>query len=160
MDNIALSTIGVKVSYAVEETAGIRPITQYTHIKGLFSTPDFNIAPSTADATTFENKEYTTKLPLLKEIPDTLEFGARMGQVFKDMWKEVVAESKTGRETGKQTWFCIDIPDLDESIFFTGEPISMGMSAMEVNSGIDTSVFIVPTGEPILADDPTYVTEL
>ena len=54
--NIPLSTIGVKISYAVETTAGVRPTTGYNIIHGLYSTPDFNAAPNTADATSFDNK--------------------------------------------------------------------------------------------------------
>lgn len=36
---IALSTIGIKVSYAVETTAGTRPTADYTHI------PDLKVYP-------------------------------------------------------------------------------------------------------------------
>ena len=68
---IPMSTIGVKVSYCIETTAGTRPTTGYTHIKGIKSTPDMNVAPSTADTTTFDNLEYTTHIDLLKEMPDT-----------------------------------------------------------------------------------------
>ena len=109
--NIPLSTIGVKVSYCVETAAGERPTTNYTHIPGIYSTPDFNIAPSTADTTSFDNLEYTSKTPLLKEIPDTIEFGVRLGQEFVTQWE---------------------------------------------NSGIDSSAFVAPTGEPTFSSDPTY----
>lgn len=156
MANIALTSIGVKVSYCVETTEGQRPTTDYVHIAGLRSTPDFNIAPSTGDGTTFENEKYTTKVPLLREMPDTLEFNAVLGQEFFDNWSTLVSASKTGRESGKQTWFCIDIKGLDKSIYFTGEPIDMGIPAMEQNSVIECPVYIVPTGEPVLSTDPTY----
>ena len=83
MANIALTSIGVKVSYCIptsEPAKGEVPSGQFTHIQGLRSTPDFNIAPSTGDGTTFENERYTTKVPLLREMPDTLEFNAVLGQ--------------------------------------------------------------------------------
>ena len=65
---IALSTIGIKVSYAVEAAAGKRPTTGYKHIPDLKSIPSINPAPNTADATTFDNLEYTSYVQLLKDI--------------------------------------------------------------------------------------------
>ncbi len=214
MANIALTSIGVKISYATELTSGLyhkakvtddgalkiiasgtpkanevllttvnqsgkydatddmgntwtpkendytilstRPISGYTHITGLRSTPDFNQAPNTGDGTTFENKTYTTKVPLLRELPDSLEFGAVLGQEFFDKWADLVDAFDTAKTTNKSIWFCIDIPGLKQSMYFEGEPISMGLPAMEQNSVIESPVYIVPTGEPVLSHDPEY----
>lgn len=157
--NIPLSTIGVKISYAVEITAGSRPTTGFTRIHGIYSTPDFNIAPSTADATSFDNTEYTSKIALLKEMPDTVDFGVRLGKTFVAEWKALVQAYETAKESGKEVWFCIDIPDIDEAIYFTGQPIKLGLSAMDANSGIDTTAYVAPTGEPVFETRPTYATE-
>jgi hypothetical protein len=73
---IALSTIGIKVSYAVETTAGTRPTADYTHIPDLKSIPSFNPSPNTADATTFDNTEYTSYVQLLKDLGGALEICA------------------------------------------------------------------------------------
>lgn len=154
--NIPLSTIGVKVSYCVETTAGTPPTTGYTHIPGIYNTPDFNVAPSTADATSFDNEEYTSKISLLKEIPDNIEFGVRLGQEFVTQWEALISAYETGIESSKETWFCIDIPGLDKSIYFTGRPIKLGLPAMEANSGIDSVAYVAPTGEPTFKADPTY----
>ena len=154
--NIPLSTIGVKVSYCVETAAGERPSANYTHIPGIYSTPDFNIAPSTADTTSFDNLEYTSKTPLLKEIPDTIEFGVRLGQEFVTQWEALIEAYTTAIAANKETWFCIDVPGLTKSIYFTGRPLTLGLPAMEANSGIDSSAFVAPTGEPTFSSDPTY----
>lgn len=154
---IPMSTIGVKVSYCIETTAGTRPTTGYTHIKGIKSTPDMNVAPSTADTTTFDNLEYTTHIDLLKEMPDTLEFNSQFSQELYDTWTAMVTASKEASKTGKRTWFCIDIPTFDKSIYFAGVPSSMGMPAMETNSAIEQTLYIVPTSEPLFEEDPTYV---
>lgn len=157
--NIPLSTIGVKVSYAVETTAGTRPTTGYKKIHGLFSTPDFNIAPSTTDATSFDEINYTYKLTLLREMPDSVTFGARFGQTFANDWSAAVAAYETGIKaspTPKETWFCIDIEGYSKSLFFTGRPLALRFPAMEANNRIDHTAYIAPTGEPIEADDPTY----
>ncbi len=153
--NIPLSTIGVKVSYCIEAAAGTRPKQGYTVLDGVYSTPSFNISPSTADATSFANKEYTTKIQLLKEMPDNIEFGIRFGQKIATQWETLVSAYEDGIASGKETWFCIDIPGYSKSIFFTGRPSKLGMPEMTANSGIDTSVFVTPTGEPEYAEDPT-----
>lgn len=157
--NIPLSTIGVKISYAIESTAGTRPTTGYKKIHGIYSTPDFNVAPSTADATSFDNEEYTQKISLLKEIPDNIEFGVRFGQQFATEWETLMTAYKTAIATSKETWFCIDIEGYDKSIFFTGRPIALGLPSMEANSGIDLTAYVAPTGEPIFETDPTYEPE-
>lgn len=159
--NIPLSTIRVKISYCVETTAGAgTPPTQgYTIIPGIYSTPDFNVAPSTADVTSFDNKEYTSKISLLKEIPDNIEFGVRLGQGFVTQWETLVAAYETGIKSSKETWFCINIPGLDKSIYFTGRPIALGLPAMEANSSIDSTAYVAPTSEPVFANDPTDQTD-
>lgn len=158
--NIPLSTIGVKVSYAKETVAGTRPVAGYKVIKGLFSTPDFNVAPNTADVTSFDNVEYTSKIALLKEMPDTIEFGARFGQEFANGWNALMTEYSTAQSSKLEIWFCIDIPGYDKSIYFTGRPIKMGLPAMEQNSAIDTTVYVAPTSEPEYEADPEYAKEV
>lgn len=161
MANIPLSTIGVKIGYKVETSSdakdGKTPAKgEYTRIHGIYSTPDFNAAPNTADATSFDNKEYTTKISLLKEIPDNLEFGVRLGQEFVTEWGNLIQAYETGIKTQSgalETWFVIDIDGLNKSIYFTGKPISLGIPAMEANSGIDITAYISPTGEPVFVTD-------
>lgn len=154
--NIALTTIGVKVSYCVETTAGDRPSATYTQIHSLSSTPDFNATPNTADATTFDNEVYTTKVPLLRELPDALEFGAKFSPAFATEWETLMTAYASASESGKGVWFCIDIKGFEKSIYFKGQPIQLGIPAMEANAVIDTNVYIVPVGEPVFATDPTY----
>lgn len=160
--NIPLSTIGVRIGYKVEASSDTRDgktpaIGKYTRIHGLYSTPDFNSAPSTADATSFDNEEFTTKISLLKDIPDNLEFGVRLGQTFVDEWDALLNAYKAGignKDNGPfETWFVIDIDGLNKSIYFTGKPIALGMPSMEANSGIDMTAYISPTGEPVFIED-------
>lgn len=159
MVNIPLTTIGVKVSYCVETTSGTRPTSGYIHIPAISSTPDMNPAPNTTDVTTFDNTEYTSKIALLKDMPDNIELVAKFGQAFADAWETLVSAYNVGKLTDKATWFCIDIPNYDKSAYFSGIPSNLGMSALETNASIDHTVFITPTSEPVYASDPTYSTE-
>lgn len=153
---IALSTIGIKVSYAVETTAGTRPTTGYKHIPDLKSIPSINPAPNTADATTFDNLEYTSYVQLLKDIGGALEISANFTQELFEVWDAMVTEYETAIANSKETWFCFDIPGFEKSAFITVQPARMGIPEASANALLETTVFITPTGEPIFEADPTY----
>ena len=153
---IAISTIGVKVSYAVETTKGQRPTTGYKRIPDLKSIPSINPAPNTADATTFDNTEYTSYVQLLKDIGGALEITANFTQELFEVWEELVDNYETAIKDDKETWICFDIPGFDKSAFITIQPARMGIPEASANSLLETTVFITPTGEPIFEADPTY----
>ena len=153
---IALSTIGIKVSYAVETTAGTRPTTGYKHIPDLKSIPSINPAPNTADATTFDNLEYTSYVQLLKDIGGALEISANFTQELFEVWDAMVTEYETAIANSKETWFCFDIPGFEKSAFITVQPARMGIPEASANALLETTVFITPTGEPVFEADPTY----
>lgn len=152
---IALTSIGIKISYATEVTKGTRPTTGYTVLPDLKSIPNFNPQPNTAEASTFDNLGYTSYVKLLKDIGGALEFNANFTQDLYDAWS-VMITARNNLTDGKQMWYCVDIPNFDKSIFFTGDPSEMGIPSAEANSLLETSVYIVPTSEPVFADDPTY----
>ena len=151
-----LTTIGVKIYYAVETVADTRPTTGYIHIPSIKGTNDYNAQPSVGDGTTFDNVEYTTKVKLLKEAPDNIELTANLSQEFYDVWEALMSAYKAGAESGKATWFCIDIQGLDQSIYFNGEPSPLGVPEMTANSILEIVAYITPMSEPVFADDPTY----
>ena len=153
---IALSTIGIKVSYAVETTEGTRPTTGYKHIPDLKSIPSINPAPNTADATTFDNLEYTSYVQLLKDIGGALEISANFTQELFEVWDAMVTEYETAIANSKETWFCFDIPGFEKSAFITVQPARMGIPEASANALLETTVFITPTGEPVFEADPTY----
>ena len=71
---INLSTAGVKLAYAVEETAGTRRTSGYTRIYGVKSTPSLNPSPDTLDTSTLDELEYKTYIDGLKDLGGALEF--------------------------------------------------------------------------------------
>ena len=157
---IALSTIGIKVSYAVETTAGTRPTTGYTHIPDLKSIPSINPEPGTEDATTFDNLEYTSYIETLKDLGGALEISANFTQELFDTWEEMVDAYDTAISTEKKTWFCFDIPNFDKAAFLLVLPSRMGIPEAEANALLETSVYITPIGEPIFDTKPTYADAL
>lgn len=154
-DAIDLSTAGIRLLYAIETTAGTRPTTGYTELPGVKSTPSLNPAPEALDATTLNETTYKKYVEGLKDLGGSLEFTFNLTQALLDAWNELMTDFEEGKATGKQGWFLIDIPDLTNGFYFRGKPSSAGLPATEVNSVLETTMYIIPTGEPIMATKPT-----
>lgn len=144
---IDLSTIGVRFGYAPEVTKGTRP-TAYTNIPGIKSTPEFNPEPNTGETTSLNNEEYTSYMPLLKDLGGALGFGFGMSEELLETWDDICDTVETLEADGKRMWFTIYHPKMAKAIFFAGKPTRLGMSTMEVNSVWDTTVYVAPLNEP------------
>lgn len=153
--SIRLSTAGVSVGYAVEETVGTMPTTGYIHIPELKSIPEMNPEPSTLETTTLDETEYKTYIDGLKDLGGALSFTANLTQDFKDKWAEMVTAYETAKAAGKNTWFCIQFPGIDEAVFFTGNPSNLGAPAAEVDSVLEINAYITPTSAPAWKTAPT-----
>lgn len=156
-DAIYLSSIGVKMYYAVEATAGTRPTAKsaYTELEGIKSTPSMNPSPDDLDTTTLNETEYKTSIPGLKDLGGALSFTFNMSNNLMEAWETLVTAHTTGTAAGKKTWFYIEIPGLDKGLFFTGIPSPMGLPELSVNSVIEVENSITPTGAPTFSTKPT-----
>ena len=152
---INLSTAGVKLAYAVEETAGARPTSGYTRIYGAKTTPSLNPSPDTLETTTLDELEYKTYIDGLKDLGGALEFTFNLTELFITTWDALIEAYETAKASGKSCWFLIDIPGISEGFFFRGNPAELGLPAIEVNSVLETTVYITPTGAPQRATKPT-----
>lgn len=153
---IALSSIGVQVSYAVETTPGTRPDKNYVKLPDIKSIPSINPAPNTADATTFDNLEYTSYISTLKDLGGALELSANFTEELFTAWETMLGKHGAGLNDDKRTWFCFDIPGFEKSAYLPVIPSPMGIPEISTNSLIETTLYITPMGEPEFAEDPTY----
>lgn len=155
MEIINLSTAGIHLGYAIEETAGTRPTANYTDLPGVKSTPSLNPSPDTLDATTLNDSEWKVYIQGLKDLGGNLEFTFNLTQALLDTWDSLMTAYEAGIATGKSCWFMINIPGLTEAFYFKGEPANAGLPATEVNNVLETTVYITPTGAPVRAAKPT-----
>ena len=156
---IAISSIGIKVSYAFEAVAGTKPTTGYVHLEGVKELPELNPAPDTLETTTFDNLEYKTYINGLKDLGGALEFTANFTQALFDEWngeEGVMGQYGTNISAGKAMWLCIDIPGIDQACYFTCEPSPIGVPGVATNEVLETTLSITPTGEPTWGAKPTY----
>ncbi|MEI3327600.1 MAG: hypothetical protein V8R64_14575 [Thomasclavelia sp.] len=148
MSAIAMSTAGVTVNYAVEATAGTRPTTGYIKIPSIKSVPEMNPSPETLETTDLSQTEFKTYVEGLKDLGGALAFLANFTTELEEAWATLVEAYKTAKETDKAVWFEIKHPELEKSVFFTGQPSAMGLPAMAVNSVLETNLYITPTNAP------------
>lgn len=154
---INLSTAGIHLYYAVEKTAGTRPTTKsdYTDLVGIKSIPSMNPAPETLETTDLNQTEYKTYIDGLKDLGGALEFTFNLTQDLVTMWGELMEAFEAAKATNKATWFLIDIPGLEEGLYFPGNPTSMGIPEAAVSSVLEITNYITPTGAPVTAAKPT-----
>lgn len=154
---INLSTAGIHLYYAVEQTAGTRPTTKsnYTDLVGVKSIPSLNPAPETLETTDLNQTEYKTYIDGLKDLGGALEFNFNLTQDLVDMWEGMMEAYETAKATNKSVWFLIDIPGLTNGLYFPGNPSSMGIPEAEVSSVLEITNYITPTGAPVTAAKPT-----
>lgn len=146
---IALSTAGVAIKYAVETEKGERPVSGFAQIHDIKEVPDFNPEPETIEATDLEETEYKFYVAGLKDVGGALGFLANFTQELQTQWGTIVETYNTALKDGKRMWFEISHPKLEKSVFFTGEPASMGLPSMSVSSILETTLYITPTSSPI-----------
>ncbi len=145
---IALSTAGVTVGYAIEETKGTRPASGYTIIPDIKEVPEMNPEPETLETTTLAETEFKTYIEGLKDLGGALSFNANYTTELETVWAELVEAYKTAIDSDLATWFEIKHPKLEKSVFFKGQPSAMGLPAMSVNSVLETNLYITPISAP------------
>ena len=142
---IELSTAGILLGYAVEQTAGTKP-TAFTQIKGAKSLPDFNPEPSTLETTPLEATEWKTYIDGLKDPGGALSVTFNMTEDLQTTWDAIVEAYMTAAEAGKKTWWEFYIPGLTMAFFFTGNPSPLGFAGAEVDSVLENTAYITPNG--------------
>ena len=152
---INLSTIGVQLHYAVESTAGTRPTSGYTRVYGIKSTPSLNPAPDTIETTTLDELEYKTYVDGLKDLGGALEFTFNLTEDLITAWDALMTAHETAKASNKATWFCIAVPGLSDAFYFPGNPSAMGLPETSVNTVLEITNYITPTGAPVKAAKPT-----
>lgn len=142
---IELSTAGILLGYGVEQTAGTKPST-FKQVKGAKSLPDMNPEPSTLETTPLEALEWKTYIDGLKDPGGALAVLFNMTEELQTTWDALYEEYKTAAEAGKKMWWEFYIPGLTKAFFFTGNPSPLGFAGAEVDSVLENSAYITPTG--------------
>ena len=139
---LEFNTIGIKLKYAVETSAGSRPTTSYIEIPDIKEIPEINMQPSNLDVTNLTDS-YKRYIPGVKDAGNDVALTANLTANLKSVWASCVAAAQTAWNSGKSTWFEIAIPNFD-SFFLAGMPSEMGVSSMGVDAVVEAQLHIIP----------------
>lgn len=151
---IEVSSIGTKVMYAVETTAGTRPTSGYTLIPNITTAPAFDMTPETLDASDLGD-DVTQYIPGRRDPGGDAAFTANLTSDFLTAWETLVTAAATAEATGKRVWFEYQTPDFAKSFFFAGMPVALGHGGLEQNSVQTIQAHVVPNGDPVWANKST-----
>lgn len=139
---LEFNTIGVKLSYATESSAGTRPTSGYVQIPDIKNTPSIDINPNKIEVTNLED-EYRRYIDSVKDVGDSFDFTANLTANLKTVWASCVSAAASAWASSKATWFEISIPNFD-SFYFAGIPSELGVNEMGVDAVIESTLHIVP----------------
>lgn len=123
--NIAVSSIGTKISIALESIAGIKPTTGYKIIPKVRSLPDLDIEPDTYDTTSYDNLKYKSSIEGLIDTTGVQSMEAVYTELGEATWNEIVEQYDDA--DGLMAWIMIDNPQIKSKFFIPVNPIETGI---------------------------------
>jgi len=139
---LEFNTIGVKLNYCVETTAGSRPSTGYVNIPDIKNVPSIELTPSKLEVTNLVDK-YRRYIAGVLDAGDDLAITANLTASLKSVWASLVSAAASAWASGLATWFEIAIPNFD-SFYIAGIPTEMGMNELGVDAVAEASLHIIP----------------
>ena len=70
-------------------------------------------------------------------------------------WNAVLTAYDTAVLAQKHLWFAVVHPYLANAVYFTGDPSTIGLNEASVGGMAETTLYITPTGAPVMAAKPT-----
>lgn len=133
MATVGLSTNGIRLAYATEETSGTKPTTGWKYIPDIVSIPAIGAAPDAIDVTPLQETEYTQSIKGLRSA-GTAEMVANMTEAFMTEWDTAIEAYSTAEAGGKTIWFAEIHPDNEKAFFWSGEPVELSLPAASSNT--------------------------
>lgn len=139
---LEMNTIGVKLKWASEVTAGSRPTSGFAVIPDLKEIPGIENTPSQLEVTNLVDT-HRRYIPGVIDSGNDFALTANMTASMKTAWASMKTAADAAWASGKATWFEISIPNFD-SFYFAGRPTELGASQLGVDAVIEASLHIIP----------------
>lgn len=158
-----VSSANIKISYAVETSAGVRPTSGYkekesgatlkiaeyvTGISGL--TADFE----QYDVTPLAEQNRHRFVRGLQSNDGSLSLSCNINPTSRADWTAIV-EAYQALTDGKGMWFCFTLPGDTQSAYFRCEPCPMGFPDVEAASAVQGAVQLIENQYAGWAANPT-----
>ncbi len=136
MADYGISTLGVKVGYAQESTAGTRPTTGYTQLTRINSIGEISLDSEAIDASALE--DYITRyVEGRANASETIEIVINRTNETITEWESLLS-ADSALTGGKATWLEIINPDLTKADFIrVGLPTKLPVPGRDQN-GLET----------------------
>ena len=158
--NKVVTSVGTKVYYCFEATAGVRPtaLSAYTIFDDCISHPNFNPEREQIETTTLKQTNNKTYTYGLKDF-GVLEYGFNLTEEVCDLFLTastgIIALAATNLALGKRMWIAHDIDGLSRTFFIPVEPQDFGLPEGTVNSKYELTIRFNPIDDGLWADDLT-----
>ena len=150
-------TVGAKVGYCVETTAGTMPTSGYTLIPDIDQAPDFPY-----DVDTIEVSNITDKIKRYVEGQQDpgadKQFSLNHTDAVIAAWETLVTAAETGLALSEETWFVYVYPIGNKAWFFKGRPKALGNGGITRNDKSTIPAHVVFTGGGVWDAKPTFTT--
>lgn len=142
---LEISTVGAKVKYCFETTAGTRPTTGYTELPNVSAAPDFPMDVETLDASDITDL-ITRYIPGRQDPGTDKEFTLNHTDAVIAAWKQLVTNYATNAALGKALWWEYSYPNAADSYFWKGQPVDLGNGGIEQNAVNTIPAKVIPQG--------------
>lgn len=142
---LELTTVGAKVAYAVETTAGTRPTTNFIDLEGMTEAPELGLSTSTLDCSDLSDK-ITRYVNGRQDPGGEKAFKANNTPAFRQRWAECVSAYETAKASGKQMYFAYIVEGDTDAFYWKGIPVPLGSDGLAGNSIYTCSPKVICTG--------------
>ena len=139
---LEFSTIGVKLNYVIETTAGTRPTSGVTNIPDIKNIPGFDLTPNQLPVTNLSD-DTERFIPGVKTLGGDKTITANHTAALRAAWASLVSAANTAWASGKSTWFEVEIPN-EDSFWFAGIPTMQGLADINVDAVLEAQLHIIP----------------
>ena len=139
---LEFSTLGLKLNYVIETSAGTRPTSGVTNIPDIKNIPGFDLSPNQLPVTNLSD-DTERFIPGIKTLGGDKTITANHTVALRSKWASLVSAAETAWASGKSTWFEVEIPN-EDSFWFAGIPTMQGLADITVDSVLEAQLHIIP----------------
>lgn len=148
MATYANLSAGSWVKWAAEATAGTRPTSGYTTLKGVTAVPSFGDQPGVLDVTAINN----TNRVYIFDLPDSggvIALTVNDASEFRDSFDAMKTAYDTAVAANKGFWIEYAYPPESgiDSFYYPAAIHALGFGGFEVGAALGNSVSIAPAGD-------------
>lgn len=133
---LEISSVGAKVMYCWETTAGTRPTSGYTQLPDVNEAPEQDLSVETIDVSNITDR-ITRYAPGRQDPGGDMVFTLNHTDAVIDVWDGLVSSASTMIPQGKRLWFQYQFPEASKAYFWAGRPMKLGTSGIAQNE-LDT----------------------